>query len=62
MSTAIAPHLVWESVAAGIWIGRRDARFAGVIEARAGGDFIANDSVATVVYRTLLEAQAHFEG
>lgn len=61
MSTAIAPHLVWESVAAGIWIGRRDGRFAGVIEARTGGDFIANDSVATVVYRTLLEAQAHFE-
>lgn len=63
MSTTVAPsRLAWECVSTGIWIGRRDGRFAGVIEARPEGDYVANDSTLTVAYPTLAAAQAHFQG
>lgn len=56
-STMAASGLVWESVATGIWIGRRDGRFTGVIEARPSGDFSVSDCVDTVIVATLDEAK-----
>jgi len=53
--------LEWQNVATGIWIGRSDGRFAGVIEGRPGTGFIANTPTGEKTCATLAEAKASFE-
>jgi hypothetical protein len=54
-------RLQWETVATGIWIGRQDGRFAGVIEGRPGTGFVANTPTGELTCATLAEAKASFE-
>lgn len=54
-------RLQWENVATGIWIGRTDGRFCGVIEGRPGTGFVANTPTGERTCATLAEAKASFE-
>jgi hypothetical protein len=54
-------RLQWETVATGIWIGRQDGRFCGVIEGRPGTGFVANTPTGERTCATLAEAKASFE-
>jgi len=54
-------RLEWQNVATGIWIGRSNGRFAGVIESRSGTGFVANTPVGENTCATLAEAMASFE-
>ena len=53
--------LQWEAVASGIWIGRNDGRFCGVIEGRPGIGFVANTPTGERICASLAEAQGNFE-
>lgn len=53
--------LEWQTVATGIWIGRYDGRFVGVIEGRPGTGFVANTPTGEKTCATLAEAKASFE-
>ena len=60
MTVAIS-RLEWQTVATGIWIGRQDGRFAGVIEGRPGTGFVANTPTGEKTCATLADAKASFE-
>lgn len=53
-------QLEWASPTAGLWIGRRDGRFSGVIEVRVDG-FVANTGSLEQLFPTMEAAQASFE-
>lgn len=59
--TVETTRLQWEAVATGIWIGRDDGRFCGVIEGRPGTGFVANTPTGERTCATLAEAKASFE-
>jgi len=62
MSMAVdTSRLQWETVATGIWIGRDNGRFCGVIEGRPGTGFVANTPTGERTCATLAEAKASFE-
>lgn len=62
MSMAIdTSTLEWEAVATGVWLGRRNGRFCGVIESRPGTGFVANTPTGERICATLAEAKASFE-
>lgn len=54
-------RLEWEAVATGVWIGRQDGRFCGVIEGRPGVGFVANTPIGERTCQSLDEAKASFE-
>ena len=53
--------LQWETVSTGVWIGRADGRFCGVIEGRPGVGFVANTPTGERTCDSLDEAKASFE-
>lgn len=55
------PVLAWQAVSTGVWLGRRDGRFCGVIEGRPGTGFVANTPTGEKICATLDEAKASFE-
>jgi len=55
-----ATRLEWASPTTGLWIGRRDGRFSGVIEVRIDG-FVANSGSCEEYFATMEAAQASFE-
>lgn len=52
----------WTAVQAGLWVGKRDGEFAGMIEARWGKGFVATTNLARElgVFTTVDEAMASF--
>lgn len=52
----------WTAVQSGLWVGKVDGEFAGMIEARWGEGFIATTRLARTlgVFATVEEAQASF--
>ncbi|MEP6481592.1 MAG: hypothetical protein ABJA94_06240 [Rhodoglobus sp.] len=52
----------WTAVQSGLWVGKVDGEFAGMIEARWGEGFIATTRLAQTlgVFLTVEEAQASF--
>jgi len=56
----MATRLEWASPTTGLWIGRRDGRFSGVIEVRVDG-FVANSGTLEQLFPTMEAAQASFE-
>jgi hypothetical protein len=53
----------WTAVQSGLWVGKIDGEFAGMIEARWGEGFIATTRLARTlgVFSTVAEAQASFD-
>lgn len=56
------PNPEWTAVQSGLWVGKVDGEFAGMIEARWGEGFIATTRLAKTlgVFSTVEEAQASF--
>lgn len=59
---AAAKAIEWTAVQAGVWIGKLDGEFAGMIEARWGEGFVAMTRLGKSlgVFATLREAEASF--
>ena len=55
--------ITWTAVQAGLWVGKRDGEFAGMIEARWGHGFVATTRLARElgVFETVDAAMASFE-
>ena len=53
-------QLEWASPTTGLWIGRRDGRFSGVIEVRFDG-YVANTGTREEFFPTMEAARASFE-
>lgn len=63
MASALAfARLQWEMVTDTLFIGRRDGRFAGVIEGRGIEGWIASTPIGEAVFETMDAAKASFEG
>jgi len=52
----------WTAVQSGLWVGKVDGEFAGMIEARWGEGFVATTRLARTLgtFATVAEAQASF--
>ncbi len=52
----------WTIVLSGLWVGKVDGEFAGMIEARGGGGFVATTRLAKTLgtFPTIEAAQASF--
>lgn len=52
----------WTAVQSGLWVGKTNGEFAGMIEARWGEGFIATTRLAKTlgIFATVEEAQASF--
>jgi hypothetical protein len=57
-----APAIEWTAVQSGVWVGKSDGEFAGMIEANWGKGFVATTRLARQlgVFPTVEEAQAAF--
>lgn len=57
-----APAIEWTAVQAGVWVGKLNGEFAGMIEAHWGEGFVATTRLAKDlgVFTTVEEAQAAF--
>jgi len=57
-----ASRTEWTAVQSGLWVGKIDGEFAGMIEARWGDGFIATTRLARTlgIFTTVEEAQASF--
>ena len=57
-----APRIEWTAVQAGLWVGKSNGEFAGMIEARWGEGFAATTRLAKAlgVFTTVDEAKASF--
>ena len=53
----------WTAVQSGLWVGKRDGEFAGMIEARWGEGFVATTRLARTLgtFATVSDAQASFD-
>lgn len=60
--TRNTPETEWTAVQSGLWVGKRNGEFAGMIEARWGEGFIATTRLARTlgIFATVEEAQASF--
>lgn len=58
-----APTTEWTAVQSGLWVGKVNGEFAGMIEARWGEGFVATTRLAKTlgVFPTVEEAEASFE-
>jgi hypothetical protein len=58
-----ASAIDWTAVQAGVWVGKCDGEFAGMIEAHWGDGFVATTRLARQLgtFKTVEEAQAAFE-
>jgi hypothetical protein len=56
------PTTEWTVVQSGLWVGKVNGEFAGMIEARWGEGFIATTRLARTlgIFKTVEEAQASF--
>lgn len=56
------PTIEWTAVQAGVWVGKLNGEFAGMIEAHWGEGFVATTRLAKDlgVFTTVEEAQAAF--
>ena len=56
------PTTEWTAVQSGLWVGKTDGEFAGMIEARWGEGFVATTRLARTlgIFKTVEEAQASF--
>ena len=54
--------ITWTAVQAGLWIGKANDEFAGMIEARSSGGYVATTRLAKTlgVFRSVAEAKASF--
>ncbi len=52
----------WTAVQSGLWVGKADGEFAGMVEAQWGKGFVATTNLAKTlgVFATVEEAQASF--
>lgn len=59
-----ASAIEWTAVQAGVWVGKCDGEFAGMIEAHWGEGFVATTRLAKDlgVFESVEAAQAAFEG
>ena len=57
-----ASKIEWTALQSGLWVGKIDGEFAGMIEARWGEGFIATTRLARTlgIFPTVKEAQASF--
>ena len=68
--TSHAPHsappspIVWTSVQSGLWVGKIDGEFAGMIEASKGQGYVATTRLAKSLgtFASVAEAKASFSG
>lgn len=60
VSSAVASAISWTRVQAGLWVGKRNGDFAGMIESLPNGGFAATSSLALEVgiFTTINEAKA----
>ena len=60
---ARTPSTEWTAVQSGLWVGKVDGEFAGMIEARWGEGFVATTRLARTlgIFPTVAEAQASFD-
>ena len=60
--SAPAPTIEWTAVQSGVWVGKSDGEFAGMIEANWGKGFVATTRLARQlgIFPTVEEAQAAF--
>ncbi len=61
VSSSVASAISWTRVQAGLWVGKRNGDFAGMIESRPAGGFAATSRLALEVgiFTTIAEAKAH---
>lgn len=62
-SAPTATTIEWTAVQAGVWVGKSEGEFAGMIEAHWGEGFVATTRLAKElgVYKTIELAKAAFE-
>ncbi|MEP6480258.1 MAG: hypothetical protein ABJB03_12745 [Rhodoglobus sp.] len=54
--------IAWSAVQAGVWVGKRNGEFAGMIEASAGSRYVATTGLARPLgeFASLAEAKSSF--
>ncbi len=54
--------ITWTAVQSGLWIGKANGEFAGMIEARSSGGYVATTRLAKTlgIFRSVAEAKASF--
>ncbi len=54
--------ITWTAVQSGLWVGKANDEFAGMIEARSTGGYVATTRLAKTlgIFRSVAEAKASF--
>lgn len=54
--------IIWTAVQSGLWVGKANGEFAGMIEARSTGGYVATTRLAKTLgtFRSVAEAKASF--